>query len=724
MKKFTKILILVLVVVTVFGAIPVSALRSYETYTYSIDGMPRKSPTAYNPEGVFDSLKMEISSLTPDMPNLKNASDVVTDNEANVYIADKGNNRIVILDKYYKAKAVISTYIDEFGYAQTFNQPEGLFVTNPTLAADGESYIYICDTGNRKIVIFDREYNYVRTIEKPETPLLTLESFSPKSIAVDIYGRIFITSDSCHEGAIVLSSEGDFTGFIGAQKVTYSLIQMIWRRFQTKEQREGAIKNLADPYNNITVDADGFVYVTTTPTTQEGMSNQFDAIVSKDATHSPVKKLNSAGKEIMKRNGFFDPGGEVAVTPDAVSQIIDVAVGKEGSWTILDTLRSRMFTYDQNGNLLFAFGDVGDQLGNGEKFVSMTYQVINDVYYLVLLDNATSGYRLTVYSPTPYYDTIMGALKNHNEHNYSESIFYWQDVLTQNNNFDLAYIGIGKALFNQGKYKQAQSMLSSAYETDYHDKAFMEIRKGIIQKWLIPIVIAAILLIVLLLKFLGYAKKRNKAVSLKVGRKTYAEEMLYVFHLIFHPFDGFWDLKHEKRGSVRASLTIMLITIVAFFYQAIGRGYSFNPQGDYSTVILQVMSVTIPVVLWCVGNWCLTTLFDGKGSFKDIFIASGYALAPLPVFVILSTILTNVMTQQEGSIVNLLVAIGYVWVAILLFFGMMIVHDYTMGKNFVTVLGTIVAMAIIIFVIVLFSSLVVKMVTFILAIFSEIGNRA
>jgi hypothetical protein len=129
-------------------------------------------------------------------------------------------------------------------------------------------------------------------------------------------------------------------------------------------------------------------------------------------------------------------------------------------------------------------------------------------------------------------------------------------------------------------------------------------------------------------------------------------------------------------------------------------------------------------MLWCVGNWCLTTLFDGKGSFKDIFIASGYALAPLPVFVILSTILTNVMTQQEGSIVNLLVAIGYVWVAILLFFGMMIVHDYTMGKNFVTVLGTIVAMAIIIFVIVLFSSLVVKMVTFILAIFSEIGNRA
>lgn len=723
MKKISKILVLALVFVMLFGTVQASAFQSYETYTYSIDGIPLKSPMAYMPEEVVDSLGMGLAALTPDMPNLKNASDVVADEDANIYIADRGNNRIVILDKYYKAKATISTYTDEFGYTQTFNQPEGVFVTNSKLTADNSSYVYVCDTGNRRVVVFDKQGNYLKTIEKPETPLLTLESFSPSAIAVDIYGRIFITSSSCHEGVIVLSSEGDFTGFIGAQKVTYSFIEMIWRRFQTKEQRQGAIKNLANPYNNITVDDEGFVYVTVSPSSASDKASQHSAIKSKSALNSPVKKLNSAGKEIMKRNGFFDPGGEVAVDQTSVSTITDVAVGKEGSWTILDSSRSRMFTYDQNGNLLFAFGDIGDQLGNGEKFVSMTYHVIDDVYYLVLLDNSTSGYRLTVYSPTPYYDTIIGALHNQNVHNYSESIFFWQDVLTQNNNFDLAYIGIGKALFNQGKYKQAQQMLSSAYETDYHDKAFMEIRKGIIQKWLIPILIVAIAIIVLIVKFLGYAKKRNKAVTLKVGRKTYAEELIYVFHLIFHPFDGFWDLKHEKRGSVRASLTIMLITVVAFFYQAIGRGYSFNPRGDYSTVFIQVAAVAVPVLLWCVGNWCLTTLFDGEGSFKDIVIATGYSLAPLPVFVFLSTILTNVMTAQEGSMVNLLVTIGYVWVGFLLFFGMMVIHDYSMGKNFATVLGTIVAMAIIIFVIILFSSLVTKMVTFIIAIFSEIGNR-
>jgi hypothetical protein len=240
---------------------------------------------------------------------------------------------------------------------------------------------------------------------------------------------------------------------------------------------------------------------------------------------------------------------------------------------------------------------------------------------------------------------------------------------------------------------------------------------------MLPLIIGVIALLLLFFKFLGYAKKRNKATSLKVGKKTYVEELLYTFHLIFHPFDGFWDLKHEKRGSVRAGSTILAVTIVAFFYQAIGTGYMHNPKGDYSTVFLQIIAVLVPVLLWIVGNWCLTTLFDGEGSFKDIYIATTYSLAPLPLFVILSTILSNVLTISEGSIVTLLVSIGYVWVGILLFFGMVVTHDYSIGKNVITTLGTIVAMAVIMFIIILFSSLLMKMITFVIAIFTEIGNR-
>ena len=726
-RKLSLCLILALTLVMVFGSLNVSAYTSYDTYTYSIDGEPLMSPTAYETAISVNSDQMGLMQEKFGNKKLSEyASDIVTDDKSNVYIADKGNNRIVVLNKYYHAIAVIENYTDENGQHQTFKEPEGVFVTDPRIDADGESFIYICDTGNSRIVIFDRDYNYVRTIYKPESELLEAEAFKPSAIAVDLYGRIFVVSYSCYEGIIVMSSDGDFTGFIGAQKVTYSAIEMIWRRFQTREQRQNANANLSTSYNNITVDDEGFVYVTSDKIDEQ---KQLANIKSKGSDYSPVKKLNSAGNEIMNRNGFFDPGGEVMVSELSdreygVSKIVDVAIGLEKSWTILDNSRSRFFTYDNDGNLLFAFGDKGDQMGNGENVVGVTYHEVDGTNYLVSLDLAGGGTKLTVYAPTPYCDTILSALRNQNEHNYSRSIDYWQEVLTLNNNFDMAYIGIGKALFSQHKYEEAMEILSKAYETDQYSKAFTEIRKEFIGKYLLLVVIAIVAVAVLFLKFLGWAKKKNKATSIKVGKRTYVEELLFVFHLWFHPFDGFWDLKHEKRGSVRAGTTILGITVVAFFYQAIGKGYTFNPRGDYSTIFMQVIALIVPVLLWCVSNWCLTTLFDGEGSFKDIYIATTYSLSPLPLLVILSTALTNVFTESEGQMLTMLITIGWIWAAILLFFGTLVTHDYTINKNVLTVLGTILAMAVIMFVAILFSSLLIKMVTFVVSVITEISSRA
>ena len=727
MKKLTKILVFALVLVMIFGTVYSSAYEPYDTYTYSIDGVPMKSPTAYSAEAVYDTIDMGIGDLV-DKEGLTAAqitklsgfnlpSDIVSDDLGNVYVADKGNNRVVVLDKYFKAKKLINTYVDDTGVPRSLKEPTGIFISN---TVSGESHIYVCDTGNAQIVVFTRDFEYVRTIQKPKATLLKDVPFDPQHVAVDLYGRIFITSTSCYEGVIVLSAEGEFTGFIGAQTVSKSFIDILWDRLF---KNEGGEKTYADPYNNITVDENGFVYVTTEYKDGEERQAQLATLESKTPGTSPVKKLNSAGQEIMKRNGFFDPSGEVAVLrPTDLSVIVDVAIGPEGSWTILDKQHSRLFTYDDNGNLLFAFGDKGDQMGHGKDFVGMTYHVVDDTWYILALDN-TSPARITVFTPTPYHATIMKALHNQNNHNHEASIEYWQEVLTKNNNFDLAYIGIGKALYNQGKYKEAMDMLSNAYEVDNYAKAFNELRKAFISKWLLPMAIGIIVLLVLVFKFLGYAKRKNKAVTLKPGRKTYWEELIFAFHLVFHPFDGFWDLKHEKRGSVRGALTFIGLTILAFFYQAVGQGYTFNPKQDYSTIMLQVGAVLVPVILWCVSNWCLTTLFDGEGSFKDVVVATGYSLAPLPLFVILSTILTNVITSTEGSMVNLLVSIGYIWVALLLFFGMLVTHDYALNKNFVTTLGTILAMAVIMFIIILFFSLIVKMVTFIIAIVSEVADR-
>ena len=224
-------------------------------------------------------------------------------------------------------------------------------------------------------------------------------------------------------------------------------------------------------------------------------------------------------------------------------------------------------------------------------------------------------------------------------------------------------------------------------------------------------------------KFLRHAAKINKQVAVTKGKRTFRQELLFVFHLMFHPFDGYWDLKHEKRGSLRASFVFIAITVVALFYRSVGLGYIMNPQGTYSTIFMQILVVAIPVLLFAIANWCLTTLFDGEGSFRDIFIAISYSLLPIAITIVPTTIISNFVVTSETNILSLIVTIGFIWTGFLIFFGMMVTHDYSMLKNILTTAGTLVGMAFIMFLAILFTSLIVDMISFVTGIVSEINYR-
>ena len=273
------------------------------------------------------------------------------------------------------------------------------------------------------------------------------------------------------------------------------------------------------------------------------------------------------------------------------------------------------------------------------------------------------------------------------------------------------------------KYEEAMEYFEAAYDATNYSDAYKEVRKGWIEDYFLLIIIVPVVVIAAWLFFKKYVKKVNYQTSITSGKRTYIQELFYAFHLMYHPFDGFWDLKHEKRGSVRAAATYVALTIVAFYYQSVGTGYIANPTNKYSTIIVQILAVGVPLALFVVANWCLTTLFDGEGSFKDIFVSVGYALSPMPLLIIVSTFLSNILTAEEMAISTMLVTIAFIWAALLLFFGMAVTHDYTMGKNMITILGTILAMAIIMFVAILFTSLIAKIVSFVSSLIIEIGYR-
>ena len=108
---------------------------------------------------------------------------------------------------------------------------------------------------------------------------------------------------------------------------------------------------------------------------------------------------------------------------------------------------------------------------------------------------------------------------------------------------------------------------------------------------------------------------------------------------------------------------------------------------------------------------------------KDIYIATCYSLFPLPAFLVITTLLSNVVTLNEASLLSMAMGIAYFWVGLLLFFGMMVIHDYSLFKNLLTTLATIVGMAFIMFIAVLFSSLIGKIVSFVYSIVVELSYR-
>lgn len=707
MKRITALLILALMLIPMLS-ISVSASEPYQTYTYSIDGEAVHSPAAYVPVNTVNSAYMGLET-----PLSSDVRDQFVGPDKKIYLADAGNNRIVILDRYFKYIFSITTFVNEHGVPDSLTNPSGVFVN--------DEYIYVCDTDANRIVVFDLEGNYDRIIEKPTSKLFGEDAiYKPVAMVVDKYNRLYVVSSTTYQGVIIMTEEGQFVGFLGAQKVVYNPIEIIWRRFQTDAQRAMSTQYVSTEYNNIAVDKDGFVYVTTSSIDAE---KQIAAIKDKKGDYSPVKMLNADGAEIMRRNGFFGPGGEVEVDTTSrskypnPSKIIDVAVGDSGTWSIIDESRSKIYTYDENGNLLFAFGDAGSQKGNIQSIEAIAYQGSD----MLIFDKQSAS--ITVFKRTEYGETLIAALENEQKRNYDEAIVYWQEVLKRNSNFDTAYIGIGKALSRGADYEESLTYFEAAYDVGNWSDAYKELRKEWISKYILLIPVVLIVVLFAYSKFNNYAKKKNKDTALKVGRKTYWEELLYVKHLAFHPFDGFWDLKHEQRGSVRAGLTILVATIVCFFYQSVGTGYVLNPRGQYSSIWLQAISVLVPVLLWVVANWCLTTLFDGEGSFKDIFVAVTYSLYPLPIFLILTTLVSNVVTSDEAQLVSFFMGVAYVWVGILIFFGTQVTHDYTMSKNILTCLGTIVGMALIMFVAILFSGLLAKMVSFVSNIIIEMQYR-
>ena len=198
----------------------------------------------------------------------------------------------------------------------------------------------------------------------------------------------------------------------------------------------------------------------------------------------------------------------------------------------------------------------------------------------------------------------------------------------------------------------------------------------------------------------------------------------YTLHVAFHPFDGFWDLKYEERGRLRIALSILLAVTLTMILKRQFSGYvvNFNHPLELNS-INELKYIIFPFLLWCVANWSLTTLMDGEGKFREIVIATGYAMMPLILVYVPNMLLSNVITLREASFYYVLETVAYLWFIWLLFIGTMTVHQYTVLKTIWTMLLTLVVIGVMIFLGLLFFSVIQQFVSFVYTIYQELTLR-
>lgn len=714
-KTFGRVCMLLLTLMLLLSSFGVSASvdKAYQTYTYSSTGVSQYSPDAYYPSTrmvVFGTWKGEEVFLNK-------PQDVFVDNHKNIMISDTGNNRIVVLDKDFNLITVIDSFKNDKGVEDTFATPSGVY-------RHSDDRLFVCDTDNERIVVFKPDWTFEKIILPPDaSTMYDGFFFKPMSVAIDSTGRLNVVCQNETMGILAMSEDSEFEGFIGAISVTPTASEIFWRLFMTEEQIANSIQLIPAPYNNISVDNRGFIYATSSSFTTGEVYAQVQS-KDKSSSKSPVKRFTPSGEDVLKRNGYYAPLGDLefpftnTTTDTGASTIEDVAVGENDIYSLMDSRHNKIFTYDGEGNLLYAFGGSGSSLGNFTQLSAIDYYGDD----LVALDK--EGSSLTLFTQTEYGQLIDKVITLQSERKYTETIPIWEEIKAANNNFDLAYVGIGKSLLQQGDYDQAMEYFYAADVPEQYSLAMKEARSEKLENFAILIPIVIILVVVLLVKIFAKARAYNAKEALAGGPHSTKSGLVYGLYVIFRPFDGFWDIKHEKRGNMKSALIILAALLISAVASTPITAYLFsNSNRLESTFFQDLLNVLLPLLLWCTANWCLTSLMDGKGSFKDIFISMCYAVIPLCFVMLPAALLSNALTLDEATIITYMMNIAYVWTGILIVASSMTVHSYSFGKNILVCLLTVVGMAIILFLAMLFLSVSNRMISFIGSLISEISIR-
>ena len=452
-------------------------LDKYYGFTTPLDQIQSSQFSAVN---VAEKAPYAASSTDPTKPVLRLAeAQGVEVTSAGIFIADTENSRILKLNFDFVCEEVYLTPADS---AFTQYNKEGI------------------------------------EFEEDESAI----PFKPLKVTAVSDGNIYCISRDIYEGIIEFNTATEFNRFLGTNIVVANPLKAFWAKLFSEAQLSTMQLDLPPMFTNICADEKGFIYATSKPDADDRTASKV------------VKAINKSGKDVMRRNGYVLPDGDVvylstsnvkgAVT--GASSIVDVAISSTGNFTIVDSNRGRIFTYDIEGNLLYIAGEQpggSSNAGSGGLSNSIINpSAINYLYrtnedgtseeLLLVMDQISKS--IIVYETTEFGETVNTATYLYQNGMIEEAEEYWRKAEKMNTNYELAYLGIGKSLLRQGRYEEAMEYFKKAHNGTYYSKAFSNYRDNVLKEnfsWVMTVFIISVVGF-FVYKFVKKAKKKRNSI--------------------------------------------------------------------------------------------------------------------------------------------------------------------------------------------------------------------
>lgn len=660
--KWLTILVLIFALSSIrFFEVDAAAATSY-TMTLNAKGRFVRTQDAYLPANTITSL------------GLRTPLDMMFDENDVLYIADSDNRRIVIYD------TKTNTVLPPITYAG-FSKPKGVFVS--------DRGIYVADTTAEAVFRFDRNGNHLETFGRPTTPSFADTVYNPSKVVVDNRGNIYIYGEGVKDGIIQLSLDGEFLGYFTSNKVQLSFVQQIYKLVFSEEQFENFASRDPQTFSNLFIDKNSMIYTTTMGTYRNA-----------------IKKHNTQGGNIFagSRTFSFDDARDIYVD----EQGIIYAAMQNGS----------IFVYTPDGDFIFVFGSSNQVAGQLNVDISGLFSKLASVAVdskgnIWALDDSKNF--LQSFAPTEYATKIYHALDLYNTRQYGEAVIVWNDVLKLNQMSVIAHDNIAKSYLQQEKYEEAMYHFELAGNRVGYSEAYWEVRNVGIQSAL-GAVILILVAYVILSNTLSIVDRKTGKITLwtQPVRRFFdipiVRDLFYVFRVMRHPMDSFYEIKKGHRGTILSTVILYVLLFLLYLNYSVNKGFIYQfvaiEDMDLSSIVLGFFMITGVLII---SNYLDTSIHDGIGGLKQIFIMFIYSTGPLMVALLSTSLLSFVLTYNETFFLTFLMGGGMLWTFINLFLGIIETHDYsarqTVKSIFMTLLFSLIFVVVIIIIVMMWEQL-------------------